>query len=254
MIKNFEAQWKALKERIKVDKSDAPKITNTLLVIKWTQAFVDYLGRIIGHRTITFPYVVCKEVTVPVHATPLVPYQPHSEDHGPLEADLVDRAANTPALYRDDNSLVYYKLEEATCSIPYAAPIKPLQRPKYIRAACMALKSQYSGQENWKEELKTQDDMIHTLVWKGQRNFSLEKFIQQHRNAFVSMQSCPEYVQYQLPTEHTRVGYLISVIQCNGAGLQSAMASVQINTIPSGKRNRFEETATHILPYDPTAK
>ena len=45
--------------------------------------------------------------------------------------------------------------------------------------------------------------MLHTIVWKGQSNVSLEKLIQKHRNTFVSMQSCAEYVQYQLPIEHT---------------------------------------------------
>ena len=67
------------------------------------------------------------------------------------------------------------------------------------------------------------------------------------------MQSCAEYFQYQLPTEHTQVVYLLAVIQCNSAGLQAAMASVQIDTITSGNKNRFEATATHLLPYDPEA-
>ena len=81
--------------------------------------------------------------------------------------------------------------------------------------------------------------MLHIRVWKVQSNFSLEKFIQQHRNTFVSMQSRAEYFQYQLPTEHTRVGYLLAGIQCNDAGLQAAMASAQIETSPLGKRNIF---------------
>ena len=40
-------------------------------------------------------------------------------------------------------------------------------------------------------------------VWKGQSNFSLEKFIAQHCNAFVSMQACAEHIQYQLPNGHS---------------------------------------------------
>ena len=82
VIKNFEAQWKALKERKKVDKTYFPKITNALPVIKWTHAFGDYLDRIIGHCTIPLSYVVREEVTVPVHAPLLNPGQPQSEDHG----------------------------------------------------------------------------------------------------------------------------------------------------------------------------
>ena len=68
------------------------------------------------------------------------------------------------------------------------------------------------------------------------------------------MQSCAEYVQYQIPTEHKLLGYLIAKIQSNGSELQAAMASVQINTSPSGKRIIFEAKATPLLPYDPVAK
>ena len=74
----------------------------------------------------------------------MVPGQPQSEDHGYVETELVDRASHTYALYRDDNSLVYYKLEEATRSTPYDASIKPFQRPKYSEATWLALTSQYS--------------------------------------------------------------------------------------------------------------
>ena len=35
VIKNFEAEWKALKEQKKGDEPDDPKITNALPVIKW---------------------------------------------------------------------------------------------------------------------------------------------------------------------------------------------------------------------------
>ena len=106
----------------------------------------------------------------------------------------MNRASHTHALYHDDNYLVYYKLEESTHSTPYADSMKTFQRPKDGRTAWMALVSQYSRQEKWKHELKTQDDILHTGVWKGKINISLEKLIQQHRSAFVSIQSCTEYV------------------------------------------------------------
>ena len=43
---------------------------------------------------------------------------------------VVPRAAHTHALFRDDNSGVYYHLEEATRGTSYAASIKPFQRGK----------------------------------------------------------------------------------------------------------------------------
>jgi hypothetical protein len=95
---------------------------------------------------------------------------------------------------------------------------------------------------------------LHTGEWKEQSNFTLERYIAQHRNAFVSMQAAAEHVTYQLPNEHSRVGYLLDAILCNDAGLQAAMASIKTDQTADGLRNDFEASATHLLPYDPVQK
>ena len=43
VMKNFEIQWKALKERKEVDDPDVPKISKSLPIMKWMEAFQDYL-------------------------------------------------------------------------------------------------------------------------------------------------------------------------------------------------------------------
>ena len=63
-----------------------------------------------------------------------------------------------------------------------------------------------------------------------------------------------EHVQYQLPNEHSRVGFLLEVIQCSAPGLQAAMASIKTDNGLEGMRNNIEATAAHLLPYDPVAK
>ena len=72
-----------------------------------------------------------------------------------------------------------------------------------------ALTSQYAGKDKWEAEIKHQEQLLHTRVCKGQSNFSLENFISQHRNAYVYMQASAEHVQYQLPNEHSRVGFCL---------------------------------------------
>ena len=114
--------------------------------------------------------------------------------------------------------------------------------------------TQYAGCDKWEVEIKYQDDLHHPHQWKGQSNFPLEGFIAQHQNAFVSMQQCAEHVEYQLPNEHTHVGYLLEGIVCPDLGLQAAMASIHTDDGPTGMRNDFETTAAHILPYDPVTK
>ena len=67
---------------------------------------------------IPLAYVIQIDPQVPGNAPPLAVNQPHSTEHGSVEGELVARAAHTHALFRDDNSVVYYHLEEATGEPP----------------------------------------------------------------------------------------------------------------------------------------
>ena len=66
--------------------------------------------------------------------------------------------------------------------------------------------------------------------------------------------ACTEHVQYQLPNEHSCVGFLLNSVQCADARLQAAMASAKTDNGPDGMHNHFEQAAAHLLPYDPVAK
>ena len=254
IIRNFEQQWKALKDRKEDDEPEVPKITKNLSVIKWTEAFDDFLHRKIGVRTIPLAYVTRETVEVPAACPERAQNAPHTQTFGSVEADLVARASHDHPLFRDDNAAVYYDLETATRATSYAASIKPYQRAKDGRGAWFSIKGQYAGQDKWLAEIKRQDDLLHNRKWKGQSNFSLAKFIAQHRNAFVSMQQCAQHVQFQLPNEFTRVGYLLDAIECSDAGLQAGIALVRADDGPDGKMNDFEAAASFLLPYDPVAK
>ena len=136
----------------------------------------------------------------------------------------------------------------------HATSIKPFQRHRDVNGAWNTLTSQYAGKDKWEAEIKKQEQLLHTRVWKGQSNFSLEHFISQHRNAYISMPACAEHVQYQLPIERSRVGFLIDAIECADAGLQATMASVKTDNSQNGLWNNFERAVSHLLPYDPVAK
>ena len=57
VMSNLEIQWKALKDRKDEDDPDVPKISKALPIIKWTEAFQDFLNRVIGARMIWLAYV-----------------------------------------------------------------------------------------------------------------------------------------------------------------------------------------------------
>ena len=84
IMKNFEIQWKVLKERKVDDSPDVPKISMALPVIKWTEAFQDFLNRKIGNHNIPLAYIIRDEPNPPAAAG-----QPHSIEHGSIESELI---------------------------------------------------------------------------------------------------------------------------------------------------------------------
>ena len=259
IMKNFSEQWKSLQERKAEDDPETPKISSDLPIIRWVEAFEDHLHRCVGVRCVPLSYDIRLVVVPPVPISGLAPNQAYSLEHGSLEEDLIARASHNHGLYKDDNKEVYFKLEEATRSTTYADTIKPHQLSKDGRAAFEALKAQYAGVDKWEAMLKTNDKLLHTRKWRGQNNYTLEKFCQHHRNAFVSMQSCAQHINFQLPNEHTRVDYLLDAIETTDAKLLSGLANVHDDkgdgTIANpGKRNDFELAVAYLLPYDPVAR
>ena len=254
VMKNFGIQWTTLKEKKGDDSPETPKISKALPVIKWMEAFQDFLNRKIGNRNIPLAYIIHDVLNPPATAPPLAPGQPHSLEYGSVEAELIARASHAHALFCNDNFDLYLLLEEATRGTQYVASIKPFQQHRDGEGARKALTSQYAGKDKWEAEIKKQKQLLHTCVWRGQSNFSLEHFISQHRNAYVSMSACAEHIQYQFPNEYSRVGFLLDAIQCADAGLQAAMASVKTDNGPHGLQKNFEGAISHLLPYDPVAK
>jgi hypothetical protein len=127
VIKNFTHQWRALKDRKDGETPKVSKISKTLSIIKWTEAFTDFLHRKIGVRMVPLAYVVRKVVLPPIPPPALAANLPYLEQHGSVEGELTAQASHAHPLYRDDNSAVYYLLEEASHGTSYAPTIKPYQ-------------------------------------------------------------------------------------------------------------------------------
>ena len=68
------------------------------------------------------------------------------------------------------------------------------------------------------------------------------------------MQAALEHVHFQMPNEHSRIGYLFTAINCGNTGLQAAMESIMADKTPTGLRNNCESYVSQFLPYDPFQK
>jgi hypothetical protein len=61
VIKRFEIQWKALKDKKDGDEPDTPKIAKGLNIMKYSESFRDYLHRCIVAPMIPLVYIIREE-------------------------------------------------------------------------------------------------------------------------------------------------------------------------------------------------
>lgn len=252
VLRDFYLQWKALEERRKEDDPKVPIVSKGLAITKWTDTFNDFCWKVVGARNIPLAYVIRENAVVSPNPEPLAPGKSYSNGSGSVEAELVNRASFDHALYRSDNAKVYAYIEEAVRSSQYNSSIKPFQRTKDGRGAYRALVSQHAGKDKWEAELRLQEDRVMTRVWKGNvSSFTLEHYIQMHRQAFISMVQCADHVAFQIPNERTRVKHMIDNIQCSDPELLSLLALVKND---DALMSDFEAASTMILPACPVAR
>ena len=221
----------------------------------WAEAFPDNLHRCIGVRNyVPLSYLIREDVTPTTPPPPLKTNYPHSEEAGSILDETILRSGHDHPNYKIDNAKLYSKLEEATRSTVYAASIKPFQRQRDGRKVYQAIINQYAGDDKWTQEVSKHDAMLHTNKWKGTGNFTLERFLAMHRNAFEQLTLASTHIPYQLPTSYTRVGYLLDEIETTDAELQAAMSGVRADKHPKGKWFDFEKAVTFITPADPVAR
>jgi hypothetical protein len=126
------------------------------------------------------------------------------------------------------------------------------RKKKDGRKAWLALLNQHAGQDCWDAEVKRENAFLTSHIWKGNGNVTLAKHAAKHRNSYISLETCALHVAYQLPNERTRVKYLLDSIRgCNDPGVQARIANIEGDYLPTGKRNTFEDSVTHLLPADP---
>jgi len=92
-LRNFEQQWKAMKDKKDEDDPETPKLTKNLSPMKWSEAFEDVMHRCIGVRMVPLAYVIREnDAGFPVDAPPIDGAKPHAGDFESIEDELIARA------------------------------------------------------------------------------------------------------------------------------------------------------------------
>ena len=247
VLRNFHVEYDALMTLSNESKPDVPILHKNQTPLRWIESFKDCLYRTYGVRNAPLMYVIREnEAVTPEVDDSLIAGQAYGAS-GSLVDELINRLTHQDPLFKSDNAMVYSLLEEATRGGIYAPTIKPYARTKNGRDAWLSMVSSHAGEDKWEQLQKDKHRFLMNTKWNG-RNYSLEKFTGLHRSSFIQLQEAAAHVHFQLPTEHTRVGYLIDNIENSDPDLRAAIASVRINT--NGMRDNFERTVAFLLSVD----
>ena len=251
VLRDFYIEWEAIIALADEDKPKVPMLTKHITPLKWIESFRDCLYRTYGIRGAPLLYVIRESINAPDEQNDPLQTNKAYGSSGSVIAELITRLNHVDPLFRNDNALVYSLLEEATRGTIYAPTIKPYARGKNGRSAWEAMVSSHAGKDKWEQLQKDKMKFLMNTKWNG-KNYSLDKFTGLHRSAYVQLEEASSHVSFQLPNEHSRVGYLLDNIKNDDPDLRAAIASVRVNT--DNMRDHFEKAAAFLLPVDPYAK
>ena len=249
----YREEREALKIAQEREDPKVPCVSKALPIMKWLTAFRSVIHESYGVRGFPLGYVLRDDVAVP-DAPPLAQDRPYSTAHGSLVAEFTARASHTHPRFHQDNARVFAKLEEALRGTTYASSLTPFEQTRNGRGAFFAIVAQYLGKEKWSKEIEKNTDLITAQKWKGNGTFPMERFIGGHRNAHQALLTASQHVEYQIPNEHTRIGYLLRAIHTTDHGPHATIAIIEGNEHPNGPRYSFEECARLLQLADPVAK
>ena len=218
-MKNFDVQWKPLMDKKSKDEIETPKISKSLNIMKWSEAFREHLHRWISIHDVPIISVIRENASMPDNVIDLMYGQPQSIEAGYVEMELTNQASHIHPIFHEDSEAVYHRLGEATQGTSYAASLKPYKWTKDGRGDFQAIIIQYVSEAKWESYLKKDKGLLHNHSWECQRNSPLEKHWSQHQNSCISMDKCAQHVDYQLTNQHSRVGYLLAGTKKNYPGL-----------------------------------
>ena len=253
VLENFQLGMDIIEELKAAPPPTIPKLSKNFGPIKWSPVMRSTLSSCYSVNKsprVTLDYVIRPTVT-PEDPPPDLETEELFAKGGSYAEELAKRFLHKGVVYNADNKLVWEALEKATRGTAYASTVDAY--PNNGRKVFFALESQHLGDGKWTAEIEKHDNILHTLVWKGTGNQTLEKFLNIHRTSYNALVTASSHVTYQVPSEHTRVGFLLKNIQTNDPLLTAALSAVTMDKTQDGKRENFEKAAICLQEFCPVA-
>ena len=248
-LREFERHQKTIDEH--EDPESMPPISKTNGIMKAMDVVPVNLRERIGTKKVALNYIIRDNAT-PTLIEPLEVNRVTSNNYETLMDELIDRVPHDGPEYTADNARVYQILQEMVGGSSHEASIKAFRRARDGRAAYFALLQHNLGSSKWDRVIDHCENYLLRNEWNGKNiRFTLKMHITKHREAHNELVRASQFVDYELPNGHTRVGRLIKSITSKDGAILAAITNIHGDRV---KRNDFEEAADFLLLTAPDAK
>ena len=233
------------------DPENLPEISKNFGIMKALDSIPVHLRERIGVRKIALSYVI-RENVPPARLEPLGANKITSTNYETLMDEMIARVPLEGTEYIEDNAKVYQIIQDLVTGTTHESSIKTFRRARDGRSAYLALVQHNMGSSKWDKIIDACETYILRNEWNGRNiRFTLKMHIGKHREAHNELMRASQFVQYEIPNEHTRVTRLLKSITSKDAAILAAVAFIQGTP---AKRDNFESAADYLLLTAPTAK
>ena len=259
ILMNFKVEWEAYKDLKELDEPKVPKVNDRdgdRKIIRWAPIFKDALSRTYGSKE-PLSYILREESTVPdENEDPLLTNDVGNViacfgESGSILDELIKRLPHTGPIFKNDNSTVYGKIEEAVRGTSCESTIRSFSRKKDGRASFQAILVNYAGVEKYRAIMKRRMALLQNIKWNG-KGYALELHVSNHRQAHDDLVECSKHIVVVVPSEPQRVEYLLDSIACSDNTLQAQIGLIRAST--KQMREHFERAASALIEVDPYRK
>ena len=250
VLKDFKVEWDTYQDLREQDEPDVPLVSDKdgdRKIIKWSPIFLDCLTRSYGIRG-PLVYVLREDSAVPAEADDPLEINNYFGASGSLHDELIARLPHTGPIYKNDNTSVFMKIEQATRGTSVESTVKAFSRRKDGRGAYLAIVANHAGDTKYRAILKKRMNLLQNIKWNG-RGYPLESHVSNHRQSVDELRECAGHITVSVPNESQRVEYLIDSISSTDSTLQAAIGLIRANT--NNMRNDFECAASALIEVDP---
>ena len=248
-LKLFEQHEKMVKEH--VDPEKLPSVDKNFGIVRAMDLLPSHLRDRLGVAKVPLSYIIRSNET-PSVVENLAPNKATGETYNTIMDELIACIPLSGEHYNEDNAKVFQIIQDMITGTSFEASIKAHQRRRDGRAAYLSLCQHNLGSSKWDKIVEEAETYMMKREWNGKNyRFTLRNHISKHREAFNEMVRAAQFIPYEVPNEHTRVGRLIKSLQSKDPAIVSAITHIQGNP---NHREDFENAADFLLLTAPKFK